>query len=127
MSEMSTGSGTLASGHMLGRYKLLRLLGSGAMGDVYLAEDPQIERQLAIKTVRIAEGKPADVEDRKRRLLREAKAVGKLVHPNVVTLYDAGEAEGVLFLAFEFVSGSDLSHRLWISDPSLPRSRRCRK
>jgi eukaryotic-like serine/threonine-protein kinase len=112
VSEAFTGSRTLAAGHMLGRYRLSRLLGSGAMGDVYLAEDPHIERQLAIKTVRIGEGKPADLEDRKRRLLREAKAAGKLVHPNVVTLYDAGEAEGVLFLAFEFVSGSDLAHRL---------------
>jgi protein kinase-like protein len=111
-------TGTLAAGARLGRYRIVRLLGSGAMGDVYLAEDPQIERQLAIKTVRVAEGKPEDVEDRKRRLLREAKAAGKMIHPHVVTLFDAGEAEGVLYLAFEFVGGSDLATRME-SDPPL--------
>jgi serine/threonine protein kinase len=111
-------SGTLQPGALLGRYRIVRLLGSGAMGDVYLAEDPQIERQLAIKTVRVAEGKPEDVEDRKRRLLREAKAAGRMIHPHVVTLFDAGEAEGVLYLAFEFVGGSDLSQRME-SDPPL--------
>jgi serine/threonine-protein kinase len=105
-------SGTFSGGQTLGRYRIVRLLGSGAMGDVYLAEDPQIERQLAIKTVRVADGRTAEVEDRKRRLLREAKAAGRLIHPNVVTLFDAGEADGVLYLAFEFVDGADLAHRL---------------
>ena len=81
------------------------------MGEVYLAEDPQIDRQLAIKTVRLA-GRPQEVEDRKKRLLREARAAGRLLHPNVVTLFDAGEAEGLLFLAFEFVEGTDLAGRL---------------
>ena len=109
---MTVGTGTLEPGRMLGRYRLLRVLGSGAMGDVYLAEDPQIERQLAIKTVRVADGKPEDVEDRKRRLLREAKAAGRLIHPHVVTLFDAGEADGILYLAFEYVAGSDLSQRM---------------
>ncbi len=105
-------SSILAAGQQLGRYRILRLLGSGAMGDVYLAEDPQIERQLALKTVRVAEAKQEELEDRKRRLLREAKAAGKLIHPHVVTLFDAGEADGVLYLAFEFVGGSDLGQRL---------------
>jgi serine/threonine-protein kinase len=81
------------------------------MGEVYLAEDPQIERKLAIKTVRLA-GRPQEIEERKRRLLREARAAGRLLHPNVVTLFDAGEADGVLFLAFEFVEGTDLAGRL---------------
>ena len=110
-------SPTLPAGSQLGRYRIVRLLGSGAMGDVYLAEDPQIERQLAIKTVRVAEGKPEDVEDRKRRLLREAKAAGRMIHPHVVTLFDAGEAEGVLYLAFEFVGGSDLAQRMEMDPP----------
>ena len=105
-------SAIFTAGHQLGRYRIQRLLGSGAMGDVYLAEDPQIERQLALKTVRVAEAKQDELEDRKRRLLREAKAAGKLIHPHVVTLFDAGEAEGVLYLAFEFVGGSDLARRL---------------
>ena len=105
-------TGILQPGQLLGRYKVLRLLGSGAMGDVYLAEDPQIERRLAIKTVRVADGRPAEVEDRKRRLLREAKAAGRIVHPHVTTLFDAGEADGLLYLAFEFVDGADLAQRI---------------
>ena len=110
-------SPTLPAGSQLGRYRIVRLLGSGAMGDVYLAEDPQIERQLAIKTVRVAEGKPEDVEDRKRRLLREAKAAGRMIHPHVVTLFDAGEAGGVFYLAFEYVAGPDLAGRQRLAPP----------
>jgi serine/threonine protein kinase len=107
----------LDGGHLVGRYRILRFLGAGAMGEVYLAEDPQIDRKLAIKTVRLA-GRPQEIEDRKRRLLREARAAGRLLHPNVVTLFDAGEAEGLLYLAFEFVEGTDLAARL---DPEEQR------
>jgi len=96
---------------MVGRYRILDFLGAGAMGEVFLAEDPQIERRLAIKTVRLA-GRPQEIEDRKRRLLREARAAGRLLHPNVVTLFDAGEAEGMLYLAFELVEGTDLAGRV---------------
>jgi serine/threonine-protein kinase len=88
------------------------------MGEVYLAEDPHIERKLAIKTVRLA-GREQDVEERKRRLLREARAAGRLLHPHVVTLFDAGEVEGMLYLAFEFVEGQDLAARLESSALSL--------
>ncbi|HYG63814.1 MAG TPA: protein kinase, partial [Thermoanaerobaculia bacterium] len=102
---------SLASGQSVGRYRVVRFLGSGAMGEVYLAEDPHIERKLAIKTVRLA-GRPQEIEDRKKRLLREARAAGRLLHPYVVTLFDAGEVEGLLYLAFEFVEGDDLGSRL---------------
>ena len=101
----------LESGSTLGRYRIERFLGAGAMGEVYLAEDPHIERPIAIKTVRLV-GRPQEVEDRKKRLLREARAAGRLLHPNVVTLFDTGEQEGVLFLAFEFVEGADLASLL---------------
>lgn len=104
-------SSPLESGRTVGRYRILDFLGAGAMGEVYLAEDPQIERRLAIKTVRLA-GRPQEVDDRKKRLLREARAAGRLLHPNVVTLFDAGEDQGLLFLAFEFVEGTDLAARL---------------
>ncbi len=103
---------TLDSGQRVGRYRIVRFLGAGAMGEVYLAEDPHIERRLAIKTVRLTGGRPQDIEDRSRRLLREARAAGRLLHPNVVTLFDAGEEDGLLYLAFEFVEGSDLASRL---------------
>ncbi|HSK76251.1 MAG TPA: serine/threonine-protein kinase [Thermoanaerobaculia bacterium] len=101
----------LEGGRSVGRYRILDFLGAGAMGEVYLAEDPHIERKLAIKTVRLV-GRPQEVEDRKKRLLREARAAGRLLHPNVVALFDAGEADGLLYLAFEFVQGSDLAQRL---------------
>lgn len=101
----------LEGGQSVGRYRILDFLGAGAMGEVYLAEDPHIERKLAIKTVRLI-GRPQEVDDRKKRLLREARAAGRLLHPNVVALFDAGEADGLLYLAFEFVEGSDLAQRL---------------
>lgn len=81
------------------------------MGEVFLARDPHIDRQLAIKTVRLS-GASRDAEEHKQRLLREAKAAGRLIHPNVVTLFDAGEIDGILFLAFELVDGPDLGRRL---------------
>lgn len=86
------------------------------MGRVVLAEDPRIERLLAIKTVRL-EGRAGDVEERKLRLLREAKAAGKVIHPHVVTLFDAGEDGDTLFLAFEYVKGADLASRLEAGPP----------
>ncbi len=103
--------GTPSHPSHIGRYQIQRLIGAGGMGDVYLATDPHIERHLAIKTVRLR-GAPAEVEDHKQRLLREAKATGRLVHPHVVTLFDAGEADGLLYLAFEFVDGPDLGRRM---------------
>jgi tRNA A-37 threonylcarbamoyl transferase component Bud32 len=108
---------TLEGGQRVGRYRIVRFLGAGAMGEVYLADDPHIERRLAIKTVRLAGGRPQDIEDRKRRLLREARAAGRLLHPNVVTLFDTGEEDGLLYLAFEFVEGCDLATRLDAGEP----------
>lgn len=81
------------------------------MGEVFLAQDPHIDRPLAIKTVRLS-GASRDAEEHKQRLLREARAAGRLIHPNVVTLFDADEIDGMLFLAFEFVDGPDLGRRL---------------
>ena len=102
----------LTPGSRLGRYVIVRQLGAGAMGEVYLAEDPRIERKLAIKTVRL--DPHLDESTRNQFLLRierEAKAAGRFVHPHVVTLFDAADQEGVFFLAFEFVDGPDLAAR----------------
>src|ERR1041384_2199663 len=95
----------------IGRYKILGELGRGAMGVVYRAEDPNPGRVVALKTIVIE----ADAEGRKeyeKRFFLEAKAAGKLNHPNIVTAYDFGEEEGVAYLAMELVEGTDLRERL---------------
>jgi hypothetical protein len=102
----------LEAGSQFGRFRVVRQLGAGAMGEVYLAEDPQIERLLAIKTVRILGGGEEIEKGLRERLAREAKAAGRLVHPHVVTLFEAGEIDGTFYLAFEYVEGSDLAARM---------------
>jgi eukaryotic-like serine/threonine-protein kinase len=95
----------------IGRYKILGELGRGAMGIVYKAEDPNLDRVVALKTIVLE----ADAEGRKeyeRRFFLEAKAAGKLNHPNIVTVYDFGEEDGVAYLAMELVEGKDLRERL---------------
>ncbi len=91
----------------IGRYRVLRPLGQGAMGVVYLAEDPLLKRNLAIKVVK-AVGEVRDLA--LERFRREAEISAKLNHPNVVTIYDVGEEPGLgPFLAMEYVEGSSLS------------------
>ncbi|HET9765386.1 MAG TPA: serine/threonine-protein kinase, partial [Thermoanaerobaculia bacterium] len=107
----------LDAGATLGRYRIERRLGAGAMGEVYLAQDPHIDRQLALKTVLIGDASDAEIEERKVRMIREARAAGRLVHPHVVTLFDAGEAGGIFYLAFEFVAGPDLAGRQRLAPP----------
>jgi predicted Ser/Thr protein kinase len=93
----------------IGRYRIERELGRGGMGVVYKAFDPVVERTLAIKTIRLeAEG----TEDLVLRLKREAKSVGQLEHPNIVTLYDAGESAGLFYMAMQFVQGETLQDRI---------------
>ena len=89
----------------LGKYKVESVLGKGAMGVVYLATDPDIERRVAIKTLLVKHG---DDEDLLERFRREAKAAGALNHPNVVTIYDYGEDDGTPYIVMELISGSDL-------------------
>jgi serine/threonine-protein kinase len=88
-----------------GKFQLIRPLGRGAMGEVYLAEDPVIGRRVAIKTIR---GPEAETQEARDRFLREARAAGVLNHPNLVTIHEFGEVEGTLYLAMEFVEGEDL-------------------
>jgi len=91
----------------LGRYRILGELGRGAMGVVYRAEDPVLDRQLAIKTVSV----PADDQDRREyeaRFTQEARAAGKLGHPGIVTIYDVGREGGMVYMAMELLEGVDL-------------------
>jgi len=94
-----------------GRYQLLRVLGKGAMGVVYLAHDPQIGRKVAVKTIRPKEGaRPEEVAESRARFLREAQAAGKLLHPNIVTIFDVFEDHDTMFIAMEYVEGILLDH-----------------
>ena len=101
----------------IGRYVILRTLGRGAMGNVYLARDPQIERELALKTIRFDTAeKSFGAEEAKARFLKEARISGRLQHPHIVTVFDVGEDQGTLFLAMELVQGGSFSQRL--ADPA---------
>ena len=93
----------------LGRYEILRELGQGAMGTVYLGKDPKINREVAIKTLRY-EDVPNQLEEVKARFFREAEAAGNLSHPNIVTIFDVGEDHDMAYMAMELLNGEDLSN-----------------
>ena len=93
----------------LGRFEIVREIGKGAMGQVFLADDPKIDRKVAIKTIVLPPGTSADeARETSHRFLREAQAAGKLLHPNIVTIFDVGEENGVSFIAMEFIEGETL-------------------
>jgi serine/threonine-protein kinase len=94
---------------MLGRYQVEKELGKGAMGVVYLGKDPKIGRIVAIKTMALSQEFEADeLEQVKQRFFREAETAGRLNHPNIVTIYDAGEEHDLAYIAMEFLKGKDL-------------------
>ncbi len=94
---------------MLGRYQVEKELGKGAMGVVYLGKDPKIGRVVAIKTMALAQEFEGDeLTEVKERFFREAETAGRLTHPNIVTIYDAGEEHDLAFIAMEFLKGRDL-------------------
>lgn len=93
----------------LGRYEIQRELGRGAMGIVYLAHDPRIDRPVAIKTLNYGTRDPAVLKDLKARFFREAEAAGRLKHPNIVTVYDVGEERDLAYIAMDYVRGRPLS------------------
>jgi len=103
---------------MLGRYKVLKELGRGAMGLVYLGKDPTIQRFVAIKTMRLDhidnDGKLQAV---KAQFFREAESTGRLSHPNIVTIYDAGEEADLGYIAMELIEGAPLKQ--WARKPNL--------
>jgi serine/threonine-protein kinase len=89
----------------LGQYKILERIGAGGMGDVYRARDTRLGRTVAIK---VLSANVAGDPDRRERFMREARAAAALSHPNIAALYEVGEDQGELFLAFEFVPGETL-------------------
>ena len=98
----------------IGKYRIIELVGEGAMGVVYRAQDSVLERTVAIKVMNES---IARQEDLRKRFLHEAQAAGSLQHPNVVTIYDLGEVDGHLFIAMEFVQGVDLEHLIELGEP----------
>ncbi len=103
----------------VGRYIIKGQLGKGAMGVVYLAEDPVLGRQAAIKTVDLSVEDPAEREFLRTRLLRDARAAAGLTHPNIVSVYDVVEDTDAAYLVLEFVPGDTLAARLTGAAPIL--------
>jgi serine/threonine protein kinase/tetratricopeptide (TPR) repeat protein len=103
-SEAPNDTEPLRRGATLGRYTVLGLVGRGAMGDVYAAFDPRLDRKVAVKLVRArtVDGAP---QDARLRLLREAQTIAKLSHPNVVVVHDVGTIDDSVFIAMEYVEG----------------------
>lgn len=96
----------------IGRYQVMARVGSGAMGTVYRATDPSLDREVAVKVLHRSD------ETQSARMTIEAKALAKLSHPNVVTVHEVGTEDGQLFVAMEFVRGRTL--QAWLEDPSGP-------
>ncbi len=93
----------------LGRYEVLKELGQGAMGTVYLGQDPKINREVAIKTLKYGDIDQNKLSEVKKRFFREAEAAGKLSHPKIVTIFDVGEDYDMAYMAMELLIGKDLS------------------
>src|SRR3954453_20221169 len=105
----------------IGRYKIVRELGRGAMGVVYHAIDPNIGRPVAIKTIHFGGNrKPEEIERMRERLFREARSAGMLSHPGIVTIYDVEQQGDLAYIAMEYVDGPTLDQALSEQPPISP-------
>src|SRR6266487_3634144 len=93
----------------IGRYEICSQLGAGGMGEVYLAQDTKLDRKVALK---ILPDEVASDQQRMRRFVQEAKAAAALNHPNIAHIYEIGEADGVHFIAMEYVEGKTLREKI---------------
>jgi serine/threonine protein kinase len=109
--EPRSSAPVLVPGDQFGRYIIIRQIGAGGMGIVYLARDPALDRRVALKLLRAS---ALSVTNAPSRLVREAQTMAKLSHPNVGTIYDSGSLDGALYLAMEYVRGCTL--REWQDD-----------
>jgi len=100
---------SLAAGMRIGIYEIVAPLGSGGMGEVYLANDTRLQRKVAIKFLRTESGTD---EEAKKRLLREAQAAAKLEHPNICATHEVGEAQGRSFIVMQYAEGETLAARM---------------
>jgi serine/threonine protein kinase/tetratricopeptide (TPR) repeat protein len=102
----------LARGSTIGRYVVLGLVGRGGMGEVYAAYDPELDRKVAVKLLRIKPGAGVSMAEGRQRTLREAQAIARLSHANVVVVYDVGTFKDQVFIAMEFVDGNTVTY--WV-------------
>src|SRR5450631_2762624 len=109
---------TLTRGATIGRYVVLGLVGRGGMGEVYAAYDPELDRKVAVKLLRVKPGNGVSLNEGRQRTLREAQAIARLSHANVVVVYDVGTFRDQVFIAMEFVEGNTVTY--WLQ--SQPRS-----
>lgn len=105
-------SGLLEPGQVVGRYEIVRKIGVGGMGEVYLAQDTDLKRPVALK---LLDSDPDDDRDRLPRFFQEARIASGLNHPNIITVYEMGRHEDVHFMSTEFVAGESLRQRLGVS------------
>ncbi|MEX0878933.1 MAG: protein kinase [Thermoanaerobaculia bacterium] len=110
---------TLSAGSRLGPYEILAPLGAGGMGEVYRARDAKLGREIAVKVLPSA---TASDPDRRQRFEQEARSASALNHPNILTVYDIGEADGTVYIAMELVEGKTLRELVASSEP-LPTKR----
>lgn len=109
-----TDVGELKPGTVLGGCRIVKLIGSGGMGEVYLAEHQMLQKFVAIKTARSS---LRDQDEIRRRFLKEARLAARVDHPNVITIHDIGESNGLLYIVMQFIQGQDLS-QLMRSSPT---------
>jgi tetratricopeptide (TPR) repeat protein len=102
----------LSRGATLGRYIVLDVVGGGAMGVVYAAYDPELDRKVAIKLVRPEASDGVEASEGRTRLLREARAIARVAHPNVIAVHDVGTFSDEVFVAMEYVEGTTLTQWL---------------
>ncbi|MEO6725086.1 MAG: alpha/beta fold hydrolase, partial [Blastocatellia bacterium] len=109
--------GLIKPGMRLGRYEILSLLGAGGMGEVYLARDTQLDRKVALK---LLSKKYTENTDWLRRFVREAKAASALNHPNIITIHEVGELDGIHYIATEHVEGKTLRQQMISGRMKIP-------
>src|ERR1043165_10061920 len=112
------GQATLARGASIGRYVVLGLVGRGGMGEVYAAYDPELDRKVAVKLLRVKPGNGVSLAEGRTRTLREAQAIARLSHPNVVVVFDVGTFEDKVFIAMEYVEGDTVTYWLQVQQRS---------
>src|SRR2546425_10806466 len=115
--ELMADGQSLVVGQALNHYTILGLLGAGGMGEVYLAEDTRLKRKVALKLL------PAELtanSDRLRRFEQEAQAASALNHPNIITIHEIGQVDGLNFIVTEFIAGETLRGRMATERMNLP-------